>query len=189
MEQFNLDTWLQDKSHKIVTREGKPVRIVCWDSPNKGFPIVGFIDDDPTVFIWDKYGYVLPGHRESNRDLFFAEEEEELTEFEKKLKEVLYEHATTNTSSEEKARQYAPELLDLARKEIEKGDRRNPVGAYKNGYEQGKQDALKDLPKWKKCVGSTGPFIDYNSKGEAYLYLNDYAVKISELEKKLPKSE
>lgn len=32
MEQFNLDIWLQDRSRKIVTRDGRPVRIVCWDA-------------------------------------------------------------------------------------------------------------------------------------------------------------
>lgn len=30
-KQFDLSLWLQDKSRKVVTRDGNPVRIVCWD--------------------------------------------------------------------------------------------------------------------------------------------------------------
>lgn len=82
MKKFDLDTWLKNKSRKIVTRTGKPVRIVCWDSPNKAFPIIGFIDNEPEIFVWDCFGYCCEGHIETEFDLFFAdEEEEELTVF------------------------------------------------------------------------------------------------------------
>ncbi len=149
-KQFSLSEWLQDKSRKVVTRDGKPVRIVCWDKLGN-YPIIGCIkySDDYEYF----ESFTIKGSKytcncENTNDLFFVDEEEKtiddtemnslayltelgytcippkkeekLTEFEKKLKEVLYEHATTNTSSEEKARQYTPELLDLARKEFEK---------------------------------------------------------------------
>lgn len=77
------------------------------------------------------------------------------------------------------------ELLNLARKEICLTCKEYSRG-YQEGLKLGREDVLKDLPKWKKCVGSTGPFIDYNLKGEEYLYLNDYVIKISDLEK-LPK--
>ena len=89
MEQFNLEKWLKDKSRKVVTRDGKSVRIVCWDSPNKTFPIVGFIGDNPTVFVWDNYGYSHAGHVESKNDLFFADEEENLSEDEKIRKDIV----------------------------------------------------------------------------------------------------
>ena len=82
---------IKNRSRKVITRDGKPVRIVCWDSPNKAFPIVGFIDDNPTVFVWDNYGYSKAGHVESKCDLFFAEEEEKLTEFEKEYKKLYME--------------------------------------------------------------------------------------------------
>ncbi len=77
MEQFSLEKYLENPSRKVVTRDGKPVRIVCWDSPNKAFPVVGFIDNNPTVFVWDYYGYSKTGHVESNCDLFFADENQE----------------------------------------------------------------------------------------------------------------
>lgn len=203
MEQFNLTEWLQDKSRKVVTREGKPVRIVCWDSPNKGFPIVGFIDDNPTVFIWDKYGYALPGHRESNRDLFFADNDE-LTEFEKAMIQfshernslIQFEHTTEEINAH--LYLYSEKLLDLARKELEKDnviiDKDKYLEICDQYYNNGKQNALKDLPKWKKTVQDyyhkgnipcTNPII---SGDEEYLIVGTYEIKISDLET-LPKEE
>lgn len=90
MEQFDLSVWLKDKSRKVVTRTGKPVRIVCWDSPNKTFPIVGFVDNEEEIFVWDCFGYCREGHIESDVDLFFADEEVTETRL-KKLNKECYE--------------------------------------------------------------------------------------------------
>ena len=89
MEQFLLEKWLQDKSRKVVTRTGKPVRIVCWDSPNKTFPIVGFVDNEEEIFVWDCFGYCREGHIESDVDLFFADAKENLSEDERIRKALL----------------------------------------------------------------------------------------------------
>ena len=43
MEQFNLDTWLQDKSRKVVTRSGYNVRILCTDQRGN-MPIVALVE-------------------------------------------------------------------------------------------------------------------------------------------------
>lgn len=189
MEQFNLDTWLEDKSLKVVTKTGEEVNIIDTNAPDENNPIVGYIlhkEKWNGPWSWHIDGTYKVGG--DDMDLFFADNDG-LTEFEKAVSEFIQKLTFNgNVLQSKDIKGYAKSLLDLARNELEKDGWRNPVGAYKNGYEQGKQDALKDLPKWKKCTGSTGPFIDYNAKGEAYLYLNDYAVKISELEK-LPKSE
>ncbi len=76
-QQFDLETWLGDKSKKITTRNGKQVRIICWDSPNKVFPIVGFIEDNLTPSMWDSFGYFNSSHINSPYDLFFTNEENE----------------------------------------------------------------------------------------------------------------
>lgn len=175
MKQFSLEKYLENPSRKVVTRRGNPVRILCTDRKHGE-------DDLPIVFLEECSNggeFLLTCKSDGTADypyatlydLFFADEEEELTEFEKKLKEVLYEHATTNTSSEEKARQYAPELLDLARKEV-----------------------LKDLPKWKKANKETDfeesvliyedDYICYDD----HVYIDDYYIERNEL-KKLPKAE
>ena len=97
MQQFNLDTWLKNKSRKIITRTGKPVRIVCWDSPNKTFPIVGFVDNEPEIFTWDCFGYCREGHIENENDLFFVDEEDkELTEFNDECYDFTFELIQNN---------------------------------------------------------------------------------------------
>jgi hypothetical protein len=72
MKRFNLDDWLKNRSRRVAIKDGRPVRIVCWDSPNKAFPIVGFIDNEPEIFVWDCFGYCCEGHIETEFDLFFA---------------------------------------------------------------------------------------------------------------------
>lgn len=79
MEQFNLDTWLQDKSRKVVTREGKNVEITYTNSPVPHHPIVGFIDK--SIYTWTIDGKLIYGKEEQDKnDLFFADEESETIE-------------------------------------------------------------------------------------------------------------
>jgi hypothetical protein len=55
---------------------------------------------------------------------------------------------------------------------------------YKNGYEQGKRDVLKDLPKWKKITKYEQNYLMYNN-----IAYDGYYVNIKELQDKLPKEE
>jgi hypothetical protein len=229
MEQFNLDKWLQDKSRKVVTRDGREVRIICWDSPNKTFPIVGFVNNEEEIFAWDYFGYCREGHIETDVDLFFADDEEELTEFDYAVLSIISDHNSHKDSIGAFAKRSSKKLLELARKELEKDIEHSAVEFAKSymedvnpsfekvkeseelwkwkmsclrgvnkAYTQGKQDALKDLPKWKKACKHTDfnehviilvdddndsrPFLDDVVKeGEFYLELKDI--------KKLPKEE
>lgn len=205
MTQFDLSLWLQDKSRKVVARDGKSVRIVCTDGPDKYYPIVGFIDESISAYMWDLNGrYGISG--EDNNDLFFADEEEELTEFEKEIENLFYctIHPTTN-AIKEKARQ----LLDLARKELqqefkEEYDRGYSIGKFDAGeakvkelvaeFEKGRQDALKDLPKWKKATENKDleKHIAILEEDKVllsnYLEKEDYYIDLEDL-KTLPKEE
>ena len=80
MAQFDLKVWVQDKSREVITRDGRPVRIVCWDSPNKTFPIVGFVKNEEEIFVWDCFGYCREGHIERDVDLVFADAKENLSD-------------------------------------------------------------------------------------------------------------
>jgi hypothetical protein len=205
MQQFNLSIWLQDKSRKIVTRDGRSVRIVCWDRKTTYWKIVGLVTspDGSTEnpFTYDVIGNESDGclHDHKN-DLFFADEEEELTEFEKAIKKLIesccneVEEANITNAG---AKEISSHLLDLARKELEANyytkvldDRvvfksdlhdRDMQGAY----ELGKQDALKDLPKWRKAekdeeldchvaIQQDGRVVlsDFVQKDEYYITLN-----------------
>ena len=43
MEQFSLEKWLQDKSHKVVTKTGEEVKIIDTNAPDENNPIIGYI--------------------------------------------------------------------------------------------------------------------------------------------------
>lgn len=186
MEQFNLNKWLQDKSRKICTRDGRPVRIVCWDAPTKN-PIYGFVEGDDGITSWRKDGRF--SNLIDNVDLFFADEEGELTEFEKELNRIVTAFSATHAYMDKnEIHHYSKGLLDLARKEIEKDIYDN---GYRMGYEIGKEDALKDLPKWKKDNNNLSSLtyrLDNRGNGNVLLCRKDYAININEL-LNLPKGE
>ena len=128
MEHFSLDKWLKDKSRKVVTRDGRTVRIICWDAKSSK-PIVALVstrsidqrqfDELPISYFND--GTYYGGAKDDFLDLFFADEE--LTEFEKEVAEA-YEWAKT-TEREDFVNEFTPKLLDLARKEIHSEENSN----------------------------------------------------------------
>ena len=178
MQQFDLSLWLQDKSRKVVTRDGRSVRIICTDGPNEHYQIVGFIENEIATFSWNTSGKHFNGNDNTILDLFFADEVEELSEFEKKLVEILKSEGAPigniekfTDKDKEAFHCYSKQLLDLAKKEI-----------------------LKDLPKWKKATehkdlekhiaileDSKVLLSDYLEEGDYYIDLEDL--------KTLPKEE
>ena len=77
MKAFNLEEYLKDPSRKVVTRDGKCVRIVCTDRLGT-FPIIGLIKTDKveTVLFYTDAGCINP-EMPSEYDLFFAPERKE----------------------------------------------------------------------------------------------------------------
>lgn len=172
MRKFDLSLWLQDKSRKVVTRDGRPVRIICSDRKAKSGNIVGLVEEDESlIYVWDNNGNHIVSGFDKN-DLFFADEEEkpqskELTEFEDKLLSfALMFSANIEEEKIEYVKESAKILLDLARKEI-----------------------LKDLPKWKKVnVFVSNEFGLATRDDDLIITHNGYQIKLSDLET-LPKEE
>ena len=205
MEQFNLDKWLQNKSRKVVTRYGSPVRIVCWDRNTTYWKIIGLVTspDGSTEnpFTYDVDGNESDGCLHDHRnDLFFADKEEELTEFEKEFEMMMVSFSNGNLGSDvikempkQKLHNYARRLLDLARKELieELSDDNFAIDFALN---KGKQDALKDLPKWKKATENEDleKHIAILEEDKVllsnYLEEGDYYIELEDL-KTLPKEE
>ena len=208
MEQFNLEEYKKNPNRKVVTRQCKSVRIICTDRRHTdSWPIVALEDyGDGEFVIYANIDGRTDMCSENIHDLFFADEEEELTEFELRLLSSLdYTRIYRQDYSEEDMlkiiKDIAQELLDLARKEIRKeqqeklGTLEMPIDVTEPYYIKGKQDALKDLPKWKKateckefevhvCVIDEDmyPYLDTEvHKGEYYIELDDL--------KTLPKEE
>ena len=73
MEQFNLDKYLENPNRKVVTRDGRSVRIICTDRKSYTFPIVVLIEGcyQENICAYTKDGLYSHG-TECTCDLFFA---------------------------------------------------------------------------------------------------------------------
>ena len=74
MRPFNLEEYLNNPSCKIVTRIGKPVRIICTDAKGK-YPIIALVttrNGDEASFEFTKDGLWQSKDHENSLDLFFA---------------------------------------------------------------------------------------------------------------------
>lgn len=79
MKQFNLEEYLANPSMKIVTREGKPVRIICTDAKFEKYQVLALItkkDGQEMLATLDTSGKFRDGY-DSHLDLFFAPEKHE----------------------------------------------------------------------------------------------------------------
>ena len=75
MKQFNLEEYLKNPSQKIVTRDGRAVKIYCTDYIGDG-PIIAKIEGNTfSNSFWEDGRYV--DYKETNNDLFFAPEKHE----------------------------------------------------------------------------------------------------------------
>ena len=80
MEQFNLEKYLENPNQKIVTRDGRSVRIICTNRKSENCPIVTLIQDstDDSEYV---YYYTIDGkgviRGDVSMDLFFATEKQE----------------------------------------------------------------------------------------------------------------
>ena len=73
MKQFNLEEYLKNPKIKVVTRDGREVRIICTDKKND-CPIVALVkspDGKELTFSYTKEGEYFPGASD-DKDLFFA---------------------------------------------------------------------------------------------------------------------
>ena len=80
MKQFNLEEYLKNPSKKVVTRDGRSVRIVCTDRVSeKGYPLLALVmtDGHECVYTYNTYGQFYSGDTNHALDLFFAPEKHE----------------------------------------------------------------------------------------------------------------
>ena len=80
MKPFNLDEYLKNPSRKVLTRDGRNVRIVCTDKRGRNRPIVALIEEQNNVdevYTLKKDGSWDISGEESINDLFFAPERHE----------------------------------------------------------------------------------------------------------------
>ena len=80
MKQFNLEEYLKNPSKKVVTRDGRNVRIICTDAKLESTPIVAMVDkgdgNKESLVTYTKDGKFM-GYIDANCDLFFASKKHE----------------------------------------------------------------------------------------------------------------
>ena len=80
MEQFSLEKYLANPSRKVVTRDGRRVRIICTDRRDLNFPIVTLIErklgEGEVIYAYTKDGKYYTACSDI-LDLFFAPEKHE----------------------------------------------------------------------------------------------------------------
>lgn len=86
MEKFNLEEYLKNPSRKVVTRDGRKVRIICTDMNYKNHPIVALIahdNDTENIYTYTKDGE-WDNYESTTYDLFFAPEKDKEQRFKPK---------------------------------------------------------------------------------------------------------
>ena len=79
MKPFNLEEYLTNPSKKIITREGKPARIICTDAKFEKYQVLALItkkDGQESLATFDTSGKNCSGCN-SHLDLFFSPEKKE----------------------------------------------------------------------------------------------------------------
>ena len=77
MKQFNLEEYLNNPSKKVVTRDGRAVKIYCTDYIDKcGLFVIAKIEGNAYSYSFREDGRFVD-HKETDNDLFFASEKHE----------------------------------------------------------------------------------------------------------------
>ena len=76
MKQFNLEEYLANPSKKVVTRDGRSVKIHCTNFAGDN-PVIATMGDDEKSFSFSRDGKFIKDIDESDHDLFFAPEKHE----------------------------------------------------------------------------------------------------------------
>lgn len=80
MKQFYLEEYKKNPNRKVITRDGRSVRIVCTDVMGAIYPVLAVYKKDPTHEIWNSYttdGRLYTEGDDTQADLFFAPEKKE----------------------------------------------------------------------------------------------------------------
>lgn len=81
MKQFDLQEYLKNPDRRIITRNGRSVRIICKNRLADDYPIVALVMDEDSENSEDLLCYTRTGELFKNlvdgRDLFFAPEKKE----------------------------------------------------------------------------------------------------------------
>lgn len=79
MKQFTVEEYQKNPNRKVITRDGRSVRIVCADVMGAIYPVLAVYKNDPTHESWNSYTAdgKLYTEGDTDSDLFFAPQKKE----------------------------------------------------------------------------------------------------------------
>ena len=77
MKPFNIKEYLKNPNRKVVTRDGRNVKIICTNFDSKKYPIIGEIKGYGYPAIYDEEGHAPCSDYDNSTDIFFAPEKKE----------------------------------------------------------------------------------------------------------------
>lgn len=147
---------IESGEYKVETRDGRPVRIICWDRVAKENTDT---DLNLCVLVPENNGeYVFYYHQsgkiwvlDKKFDLYIITPEPELSEWETFISGCLQKHGLLDCGAADRiAQNCSAELLALATEELKKTFVLLHKDDYQTAFDLGKAEALKDLPRWKR---------------------------------------
>ena len=123
MKQFNLKEYLANPNRKVVTGDGRSVRIICTDSKIRDYPIIALVEEPSgfeSLFSYTEGGQMVSYEPSEKYDLVFAPEKHEgwVNLYRSSTWNVIYPGKVY--ASEEEAKQYAGESIATIKVEWEK---------------------------------------------------------------------
>lgn len=152
--------------YRVITSGGEPVRVICWDR-RACWPVVGLVERVKTGYDGETIiSEEIPVYAEkdgrcslSENHLFLVPAEPELTELEITLLDWMSFDCAGRVDMETMkgcVRNRSKELLNLARKQLQPEIDAEVGKAYKKAdkiqFKRGREEAMKGMPRWKKCV-------------------------------------
>lgn len=183
---FTLEAWLKDKSQKVETGEGESVQILCTNAEGV-LPIIGNVGvESENLQRWTEKGQYHVGLNTPDKDLFIITPEPEMSEWQTLISGCLQKYGLLDCGAADRiAKECSAELLSLARKELEN---ESPsiihAQSFNAGLKRGKQETLKDLPRWKRAAASFGNYsVAPTETGALCLLIDRHYIMLSELMK------
>ena len=184
---------IESGEYKVVTSFEEPAEIVKWDCKGQ-YPLLACIFDGDTddAAFYTEEGKGVCNSKENY--LFIITPEPGLTEFENaivKIVKLCDGTCSSESDIKECIKSHSEELLELAMKSLAKqGYVTMSIGTFdenlNSSKEEGRKEALKDLPRWRKCDKN----IIYNTKFSLvengvgrFLMVEGYKIGIDSLEK------
>ena len=146
---FNIDE--AKAGAKVVTRDGRPARIVCWDAKGK-YPIIALLDcgkEGEIPYNYTTHGTTVIGCVTSDYDLFLVDETPELTEFEQEVESICLSMQAGGRIDD--IHTLSNNLLAIARKELPTNE--EMLCTLHLEYEKGRADAFAEMEAHGKFIG------------------------------------